>query len=75
LVTNQVKVSHGGGAGGALFDMLSDFYRGMQGVMTDTYPCPHKLLAACEKILKRRRPSQGFHSPASGRRGQNMQTN
>jgi hypothetical protein len=46
--------SHGGGAGGAPFDMLSDLYRGMKGAMTDMYRCPDKLLAACDKILKRR---------------------
>jgi uroporphyrinogen-III decarboxylase len=41
-----------GGAGGAPFDVISDFYRGMKGTMLDMYQCPDKLLAACEKILK-----------------------
>jgi uroporphyrinogen-III decarboxylase len=45
---------HGGmgGAGGAPFDMISDFYRGMKGAMLDMYRCPDKLLAACDKVLK-----------------------
>jgi hypothetical protein len=46
--------NHGGGAGSAPFDMMSDFYRGMHGAMLDMYRCPDKLLAACESILKRR---------------------
>lgn len=46
--------SHGGGAGSAPFDTISDFYRGMQGSMTDIYRCPDKLLAAGEKILEMR---------------------
>jgi hypothetical protein len=45
---------HGGGAGGAPFDILSDFYRGMSGAMTDMYRCPDKLLAACNRILRQR---------------------
>ena len=44
--------SHGGGAGGAPFDTISDFYRGMRGAMLDMYRCPDKLLAACDKILE-----------------------
>lgn len=46
--------SHGGGAGGAPFDAISDFYRGMRGTMTDMYRCPDKLLAACDKIFEMR---------------------
>jgi hypothetical protein len=45
---------HMGGAGGAPFDMISDFYRGMRGAMTDMYRCPDKLLAACNMLLDRR---------------------
>jgi len=45
---------HMGGAGGAPFDMISDFYRGMRGAMTDMYRCPDKLLAACDMLLQRR---------------------
>lgn len=48
------QASHGGGAGGAPFDLFSDFYRGMRGAMTDMYRCPDKLLAACNLILRRR---------------------
>jgi uroporphyrinogen-III decarboxylase len=46
--------AHGGmgGAGGAPFDVISDFYRGMKGAMLDMYRCPDKLLAACDKILR-----------------------
>ena len=40
-----------GGAGGAPFDMISDFYRGMRGAMTDMYRYPDKLIAACDKLL------------------------
>ncbi len=43
-----------GGVGGAPFDTISDFYRGMRGSMTDMYRCPDKLLAACDKILQGR---------------------
>ena len=46
------QASHGGGAGGAPFDLLSDRYRGMRGAMLDMYRCPDKLLAACDRILK-----------------------
>jgi len=46
------QASHGGGAGGAPFDLLSDHYRGMRGAMTDMYRCPDKLLAACNRILR-----------------------
>ncbi len=41
-----------GGAGGAPFDMISDFYRGMRGAMIDMYRAPDKLLAACDKLLE-----------------------
>ncbi|HSW58951.1 MAG TPA: uroporphyrinogen decarboxylase family protein [Dehalococcoidales bacterium] len=51
--------NHGGGAGGAPFDMMSDFYRGMHGSMLDMYRCPEKLLAACDRILQRRIASAG----------------
>lgn len=43
-----------GGAGGAPFDAISDFYRGMRGAMTDMYRCPDKLIAACDKLLQER---------------------
>ncbi len=37
--------------GGAPFDTISDYLRGMRGAMLDMYRCPDKLLAACDKIL------------------------
>jgi hypothetical protein len=40
------------GIGGAPFDVVSDFLRGMRGAMLDMYRCPDKLLAACEMIQK-----------------------
>jgi hypothetical protein len=46
------QASHGGGAGGSPFDIISDFYRGMHGAMTDMYRCADKLLAACDQILR-----------------------
>ena len=44
----------GGGStpGGAPFDAVSDFLRGMRGTMLDMYQCPDKLLATCDKILE-----------------------
>lgn len=45
-------MNHVGGAGGAPFDSISDFYRGMRGSMVDMYKCPDKLVAACEKVLE-----------------------
>jgi hypothetical protein len=41
-----------GGAGGAPFDTLSSFYRGMQGAMIDMFRRPEKLLRACDLILE-----------------------
>ncbi|MEE8413681.1 MAG: uroporphyrinogen decarboxylase family protein, partial [Dehalococcoidales bacterium] len=38
--------------GGAPFDAVSDFLRGMRGTMLDMYRCPDKLLAVCDKILE-----------------------
>jgi len=46
--------AHTGGVGGAPFDTISDFYRGMRGAMLDMYRCPDKLLAACDKLLEER---------------------
>lgn len=43
-----------GGVGGAPFDALSSFLRGMKGSMVDMYRRPEKLLAACDAILERR---------------------
>jgi hypothetical protein len=43
-----------GGVGGAPFDTLSSFLRGMKGSMLDMYRQPDKLLKACEAILERR---------------------
>ncbi len=44
--------SHMGGVGGAPFDMISDFYRGMKGAMMDMFRCPDKLIAACDMLLE-----------------------
>jgi uroporphyrinogen-III decarboxylase len=41
-----------GGVGGAPFDFISDFLRGMRGSMLDLYRNPDKLLAACDKVLE-----------------------
>ena len=41
---------HGGGAGGAPFDAVSDFYRGMRGAMTDMYRHPTELLTMLDKL-------------------------
>ncbi len=41
-----------GGIGGAPFDTISDYLRGMRGSMLDMYRQPEKLLAACERILQ-----------------------
>jgi hypothetical protein len=43
-----------GGAGGAPFDTISDFYRGMRGAMLDMYRRPDKLLAVCNRMLEGR---------------------
>jgi uroporphyrinogen-III decarboxylase len=40
----------GRAGGGAPFDAVSDFLRGMRGTMIDMYRCPDKLLTACERI-------------------------
>jgi hypothetical protein len=44
-----------GGVGGAPFDSLSSFLRGMKGSMVDMYRRPEKLLQACDAILERRK--------------------
>ncbi|OGO36864.1 MAG: hypothetical protein A2147_03850 [Chloroflexi bacterium RBG_16_57_8] len=41
-----------GGAGGAPFDAVSDFYRGMKGAMLDMYRHPDELVAMCDKLLE-----------------------
>jgi hypothetical protein len=43
-----------GGVGGAPFDVVTSFLRGMKGSMLDMYRRPDKLLRACEVILERR---------------------
>jgi hypothetical protein len=37
--------------GGAPFDAISDYLRGMKGTMLDIYRCPDQLLTACERIM------------------------
>lgn len=44
----------GGGIGGAPFDVVSSFLRGMKGSMLDMYQRPEKLLQVCDMILERR---------------------
>jgi len=44
----------GSGIGGAPYDALSSFLRGMQGAMSDMFRQPEKLLRACELINERR---------------------
>ncbi|MGD9142280.1 MAG: hypothetical protein PVG61_00375 [Dehalococcoidia bacterium] len=43
----------GGTVGGAPFDTISSFLRGMQGSMIDMFRRPEKLLQACDMILDR----------------------
>jgi hypothetical protein len=43
-----------GGVGGAPFDTVSSFLRGMTGSMTDMYRQPEKLLQLCDVILEKR---------------------
>jgi hypothetical protein len=43
-----------GGVGGAPFDTVTSFLRGMRGSMLDMYRQPDKLLQACDVILERR---------------------
>ncbi len=37
--------------GGAPFDAISDYLRGMRGTMLDMYRCPEKLSTVCERIM------------------------
>ncbi len=46
--------SHPGGVGGAPFDTVSSFFRGMKGSMLDMYRRPEKLLQLCDMILNQR---------------------
>jgi len=46
--------SHFGGAGGAPFDTLSSFLRGMKGAFLDMYRRPEKLLKAMDLLLEQR---------------------
>jgi hypothetical protein len=48
------RSSSGGGVGlgGAPFDTISDFLRGMKGAMLDMFQCPDKILAACDKLFE-----------------------
>lgn len=40
-----------GGVGGAPFDTVSSFFRGMKGSMVDMYRRPEKLLQLCDKVI------------------------
>jgi hypothetical protein len=53
--------------GGAPFDAISDYLRGMRGTMLDMFLCPEKLLAACERITDWRIARSSPAEP--GRRG------
>jgi hypothetical protein len=44
----------GGGVGGAPFDTVSSFMRGMKGSMIDMYRRPEKLLKLCDMLLDKR---------------------
>jgi hypothetical protein len=44
----------GGGVGGAPFDVVSSFLRGMKGSMLDMFRQPEKLLKLCDMIMDRR---------------------
>jgi hypothetical protein len=62
-----------GGVGGAPFDTLTSFLRGMKGSMLDMYRRPDKLLRACDLILERRiacaipaDPTAGDYPPRVG---------
>ena len=52
MVTGTTTGVTGVGVGGAPFDTISDFLRGMRGTMLDMRRCPDKLLAACDKIYE-----------------------
>lgn len=54
-----------GGVGGAPFDTLTSFLRGMKGSMLDMYRRPDKLLKACDVILERRIANAFPADPAS----------
>ncbi len=54
-----------GGVGGAPFDTVTSFLRGMKGSMLDMYRQPDKLLRACEAILERRRAQAIPADPAA----------
>lgn len=55
-----------GGVGGAPFDTITSFLRGMKGSMLDMYRQPDKLIQACEAILNRR-IARSFPADASHR--------
>ena len=44
--------SYFGGVGGAPFDIISSFFRGMKGAMLDMYQRPEKLLELCDLLLR-----------------------
>jgi hypothetical protein len=52
-----------GGVGGAPFDTVSSFLRGMKGSMLDMYRQPEKLIQTCNMIVERR-ITGGFGQPA-----------
>ena len=52
-----------GGVGGAPFDTVSSFLRGMEGSMIDMFRRPDKLLRLCDMILERRIAGAGPADP------------
>jgi hypothetical protein len=58
-----------GGVGGAPFDTVSSFLRGMKGSMLDMYRRPEKLLQLCDMILERRIATSKTSDPKSRRIG------
>jgi uroporphyrinogen-III decarboxylase len=53
-----------GGVGGAPFDAVSSFFRGMKGSMVDMYRRPEKLLQLCDKVLELRVRGAAAAEPA-----------
>jgi hypothetical protein len=48
------ELSSLGGVGGAPFDTVSSFFRGMKGAFIDMFRRPEKLLQLCDKILEQK---------------------
>ncbi len=55
-----------GGVGGAPFDTVSSFFRGMKGSMLDMFRRPEQLLRLCDKVLALRIQAAAPAEPAPG---------